>query len=45
MAGECRFGNCSHIAEPDCAVRAAVRQGHVSAARYHNYQKIYVTLS
>jgi len=45
MAGECRFGNCSHIAEPDCAVRAAVRQGRVSAARYHNYQKIYVTLS
>jgi ribosome biogenesis GTPase len=43
-AGECRFGNCSHIAEPDCAVRAAVREGHVSEARYHNYQKIYAEL-
>lgn len=45
VAGGCRFGNCSHIIEPDCAVRAAVRQGSVSKARYHNYQKIYVTLS
>lgn len=45
VAGDCRFGNCSHITEPDCAVRAAVRQGSVSKARYHNYQKIYVALS
>lgn len=45
VAGDCRFGNCSHITEPDCAVRAAVRQGRVSEARYHNYQKIHVTLS
>jgi ribosome biogenesis GTPase len=39
-AGKCRFGNCLHIAEPDCAVRAAVREGRVSEARYHNYTKI-----
>jgi ribosome biogenesis GTPase len=45
VAGECHFGNCSHIAEPDCAVREAVRQGRVPEARYHSYQKIYVTLS
>jgi ribosome biogenesis GTPase len=45
VAGDCRFGNCSHITEPDCAVRAAVRQGRVSKARYHNYQKIYAALS
>ena len=44
VAGGCRFGNCSHITEPDCAVRAAVQQGRVSAARYHNYTKIYVEL-
>ena len=44
VAGGCRFGNCSHIAEPDCAVRAAVRQGRVSEARYHNYQKIYYAI-
>jgi ribosome biogenesis GTPase len=45
VAGECRFGNCSHLNEPDCAVREAVRLGHVPEARYHSYQKIYVTLS
>ena len=45
VAGECRFGNCSHLNEPDCAVREAVRQGRVPETRYHSYQKIYATLS
>lgn len=34
---ECRFGNCAHMAEPGCAVLAAVDQGTVSAARYDSY--------
>jgi len=36
----CRFSNCSHTHEPGCAVKAAVRQGIVSATRYHSYKKI-----
>jgi ribosome biogenesis GTPase len=40
VASGCRFGDCSHLREPGCAVIEAVRQGRVSAARYHNYQKI-----
>lgn len=32
-ADHCRFRNCSHRAEPGCAVRAAVAHGEVPAAR------------
>jgi ribosome biogenesis GTPase / thiamine phosphate phosphatase len=44
VAGDCRFRDCSHLHEPGCAVVAAVRQGLVSEARYHNYEKILMTL-
>lgn len=37
---DCRFANCTHTDEPNCAVRSAVGQGIVSKARYHNYRKI-----
>ena len=43
-AERCRFGDCSHTHEPGCAVKAAVKQGHVSATRFHNYRCIYDTL-
>jgi ribosome biogenesis GTPase len=37
---ECRFADCAHIAEPGCAVRAAVERGDISPARYDSYVKI-----
>lgn len=37
---DCRFADCSHIAEPRCAVRAAVEQGAISRARYESYVKL-----
>jgi ribosome biogenesis GTPase len=40
----CRFSDCSHLHELGCAVQAAVRQGSVSATRYHSYRKIYAEL-
>ncbi|MCD4750092.1 MAG: ribosome small subunit-dependent GTPase A [Thermoanaerobaculales bacterium] len=33
----CRFPNCSHVHEPDCAVRTAVQERAISSARYHSY--------
>ena len=36
----CRFADCHHGVEPDCAVRAAVEAGEVSAARYESYLKL-----
>lgn len=37
LIGQCRFANCRHRTEPDCAVRAAVESGDVSARRYESY--------
>ncbi|MEO7083736.1 MAG: ribosome small subunit-dependent GTPase A [Gemmatimonadaceae bacterium] len=36
----CRFGDCRHISEPDCAVREAVRSGAMTSARYDSYLKL-----
>jgi ribosome biogenesis GTPase len=41
---ECRFGNCSHLSEPGCAVIAAVASGAVSAARYDSYSRLRLEL-
>lgn len=37
---ECRFADCTHIAEPGCAVRAAVEAGQVSRVRHESYIKL-----
>ena len=39
--GKCRFDDCSHRKEPDCAVRAAVEAGEIEASRYDSYLKLY----
>jgi ribosome biogenesis GTPase len=36
----CRFADCRHLEEPDCAVRAAVAAGDVSSARYESYVRL-----
>ena len=33
----CRFVPCTHTHEPDCAVKAAVDAGRISAERYNSY--------
>lgn len=38
--GDCRFGDCSHLVEPGCAVRDAVEAGEISAARYDSYSRL-----
>jgi ribosome biogenesis GTPase len=37
-SGECRFGDCRHVAEPDCAIRAALKTGAVAPERYESYR-------
>ena len=38
--GRCRFLDCRHVAEPDCAVRTLVDQGAVAADRYAFYRSL-----
>ena len=38
--GKCRFNNCKHTHEPDCAVINAVQQGKISATRLKFYQEL-----
>ena len=36
----CRFADCTHTAEPECAVKTAVEEGLVSARRFESYLKL-----
>ncbi len=36
-SGQCRFQDCNHINEPDCAVKTAVQNGDISQRRYESY--------
>ena len=36
-AGDCRYDNCRHLKEPDCAVRKAVSEGKIHPLRYDSY--------
>ncbi len=44
-AESCRFLGCSHIHEPDCAVKEALEQGRICRSRYENYVQMYGELS
>ena len=36
----CRFSDCSHEREPDCAVRAAIAAGELPLSRFESYKKL-----
>ena len=40
LAAACRFRDCSHEAEPGCAVLAAVERGELQAGRLHSYHRL-----
>jgi ribosome biogenesis GTPase len=40
LAGDCRFQDCVHESEPDCAVKRAVDEGRLSAERLESYHKL-----
>lgn len=42
--GECRFQDCDHEVEPQCAVQAAVTAGSIDRGRYESYVKLYAEL-
>ena len=44
-AVDCRFTDCTHVAEPDCCVKAAVDEGRIAASRYASYKSLLAPLS
>ncbi|HXT14665.1 MAG TPA: ribosome small subunit-dependent GTPase A [Gemmatimonadaceae bacterium] len=40
LKDRCRFADCRHVAEPDCAVRDAVSRGEIDDARYDSYCRL-----
>jgi len=43
LAEQCRFSNCMHQQEPDCAVRKAVEDGRIASQRYDSYLGIFAS--
>ena len=41
LLGACKFNNCTHIHEPQCAVREAVEAGIISESRFHSYLSMF----
>ena len=39
--GSCRFTDCTHRSEPDCAVRAAAETGQIPPSRLESYQRLW----
>jgi len=37
LKSKCKFKNCQHINEPNCAIKEAVENGDISFWRYQNY--------
>ncbi len=41
---DCRFQGCSHINEPDCGIKQALKEGKIHRQRYENYVGLYQEL-
>jgi len=39
--GGCRFKDCAHIKEPDCAVLKALAEGKIHPSRHNSYVRLY----
>ena len=37
---DCRFADCTHTVEPECAIKEAIRRGEVGRGRYDSYVKL-----
>jgi ribosome biogenesis GTPase len=40
LAGSCRFNDCRHASEPDCAIRLAVDRGDIRRWRHESYRRL-----
>ncbi|MDI9335494.1 MAG: ribosome small subunit-dependent GTPase A [Gammaproteobacteria bacterium] len=40
-ASQCRFNNCLHRSEPDCAIKVALKKGDIDPIRLQRYLQLY----
>jgi ribosome biogenesis GTPase len=40
LAPKCRFTDCRHLQEPDCAIQEAVARGEIAPSRYESFRRI-----
>lgn len=40
LVAQCRFADCQHRTEPDCAIKAALADGSLPAERWESYKKL-----
>lgn len=40
LLNECKFNNCKHLKEPQCAVKEAVEKGDIFESRYETYVQL-----
>lgn len=45
LLGQCRFDDCQHLVEPDCAVKRALAERRIDARRYASYETLHATLA
>lgn len=38
--GQCKFHNCTHTNEPDCAIKQAVEDEQIALSRYRSFQRL-----
>jgi len=41
LSHHCKYYNCTHTSEPDCAVKQALEQGNLSISRYKSYLNVF----
>ena len=41
LSQNCRFSNCKHLAEPDCAIKTALDDGKITSKRYRSYKQLF----
>ena len=40
LVHDCKFADCMHLKEPDCAIKAAVDAGTITSRRYDSYRRL-----
>lgn len=40
LKGSCKFNNCLHTSEPNCAIKEAIEKGEIATSRYKSYLQL-----